>query len=497
MGGAGSPRATVGTFYCDSDSRGELTEFCKEHLTLLNRVGAPSLRFHGPVGCGPENLPPHLIFSVANEKNEKFGIVLERSWLETREARRAFAGMLVVFLDREPFKPPLQPLFQFPALRHLPEKPGPEKQIKHLISNVSNTVARLRSSNSVISLLAACQAHIALVPIEDPAWDSRQLKTFLDENVKPRVERFCPEFLPLYEKRAALPPIMNLEEEYRKHLQSPDCPFTWDEEHDHQTDEGRRLEAAINLHEAKSFRWGLVYFLFQVMDQLEMVGKGEPGRGTAAGLAEQDGGPRPGTPSMLPPAGQGDVEGLDDAYHKGARCFRCLGHGWLLVYEGVTKVVRSSKGMVYIAQLLANPGQEIHAAMLRALAAGENAVPMLGSAGPVLTSTTLENYRERMRAIREERDDAHTNNDLATLERLDREQEALEDEVSRATGLHGAARDAVSDRERARQAVAKAIERSLRVIEKQHQPLGKHLRAYLDMGEFLSYRPETDIRWIV
>jgi hypothetical protein len=224
---------------------------------------------------------------LRNAKNDKMAIVLEQNWLDTKWAREALAGMLVVFLDQEPFKPPAQPAILFPMPRHLPKKPTHEKLLQRLISDINKSVARLTSPNPVISFLAGCQVYIALVPIEDPGWDCRQLKAFLDGNVKPRVERFCPEFLQVYETRTALPPVVNMEEEYKAHLQSPECPFTWDERYDHQTDEGRRLEAAINLATAKQFRWGLVNFHFQLFDQLEMAGKTN-GAGQRSGAGNEE-----------------------------------------------------------------------------------------------------------------------------------------------------------------------------------------------------------------
>ncbi|MFH1680411.1 MAG: hypothetical protein ABIH26_07185, partial [Candidatus Eisenbacteria bacterium] len=284
-----SPQATEGTFFFDSETREVVSRFCEEHLALLNRVGAPTTSFIGPRDGVSESLPPTLIFSIRGAKNGKMAFVLERNWLETKRARRALAGMLVVFLDQEPFKPPTRPAMMVPVPRHLPKKPTPKRLLQRLISDITKSVARLKSSNSVISFLADCQVHIALVPIEDPAWDCKQLKAFLDQNVKPRVERFCPEFLQVYETRTELPPIVNLEEEYKAHLQSSECPFSWGERYDRQTDEGRRLEAAINLAAAKQFRWGLVNFHIQLFDQLEMVGDtSRTVRGTGTGDEESE-----------------------------------------------------------------------------------------------------------------------------------------------------------------------------------------------------------------
>jgi hypothetical protein len=188
--------------------------------------------------------------------------------------------------------------------------------------------------------------------------------------------------------------------------------------------------------------------------------------------------------------------GLAEEYPKETRIFQNQGKTWLVVYDGVPKSVGDSTGMTYIRRLLQSPRQEAHAATLRGGVSSDGGTPLLGSAGEVLDSQALREYKERISEIDEELAEAEANNDLARKGSLNEEREALYAEVGRATGLHGKNREASSDRERARQSVSAAIHRALRAIKKEHEPLWQHLHNSLKIGEFLSYQPDQSTAWI-
>lgn len=175
--------------------------------------------------------------------------------------------------------------------------------------------------------------------------------------------------------------------------------------------------------------------------------------------------------------------------------FQDQGATWRVVYNGVTMSVRNSKGMTYIWHLLRNPETDIHAAKLRSLGVGEdNAIP-LGSAGKILDDQALRQCREQVAEIDKELEKAEANHDLARIESLSEEGEALRREIARATGLFGDSREALSDRERHRKAVSAAIYRALKAIKKEHKPLWQHLENSLTIGEFLSYQPDQSTPW--
>lgn len=235
----------------------------------------------------------------------------------------------------------------------------------------------------------------------------------------------------------------------------------------------------------------------------------------------------PGWPEDAPTVYVGDIEALDEAgcirrpdrvgnwlfeltgrglshcavlgfigeYPRDACIFRKQGATWLVVYAGVHKSIADSIGMSYIAHLLQLPGKDIHAAELRGCISGDGSTVILGSAGEEADMEALRDYRNRLREIDSELDEAKDNHDSARVELLTADRGHLLEELSRAAGLDGKPRDARSDSERARKSTSAAIHRALDAIEKEHKPLGQHLRNSLKIREFLSYRPDEIPIW--
>lgn len=189
--------------------------------------------------------------------------------------------------------------------------------------------------------------------------------------------------------------------------------------------------------------------------------------------------------------------GLAEEHHKDKHVFKKQGKTWLIVYDSIPKSVSDSNGMSYIAHMLQNPGQEIHAMTLRSIMAGVDKTPTMGSAGEMLDDNALRQYKERLRDLATELKEAEDYNDVGRSVSLKEEMEALTVEIGRATGLSGKQRKASSDREKVRQAVSRAVHRALEAIKKEHQPLHQHLNNSLKIGEFLSYQPEKSTSWTI
>ena len=184
------------------------------------------------------------------------------------------------------------------------------------------------------------------------------------------------------------------------------------------------------------------------------------------------------------------------------------GEYWAFHYEGHIARLRDSKGLRYLARLLRNPGQEVHALDFvvggggAGGASGRAPEPELsrtgaGDAGAVLDPQAKAAYRRRLEDLRDELDEATYNNDVGRAARAQEEMDFLLDELSAAVGLGGRDRKAASDAERARQSVTRAIKGAIERLGEAHAPLGDHLRSTVRTGIYSSYVPDprTPITW--
>jgi hypothetical protein len=182
------------------------------------------------------------------------------------------------------------------------------------------------------------------------------------------------------------------------------------------------------------------------------------------------------------------------------------GEDWTLGYGGSTARLRDAKGLTYLARLLANPGRELHVADLasiterpaRRTGADDGALTRradLGDAGEVLDEQAKRAYKERLRDLQEERDEAAAIGDETRAARAEEEIDFLTRELAAAYGLGGRPRRAADTGERMRKAVTNRIRDSLTKIERVHPSLARHLANSVRTGTFCSYLPETPVEW--
>src|SRR6266536_1384876 len=179
--------------------------------------------------------------------------------------------------------------------------------------------------------------------------------------------------------------------------------------------------------------------------------------------------------------------------------FRREGEYWSIVYEGDAFRLRDSKGLRYLARLLAAPGEELHALELvgtdtvgvRKPAVGDGLeVGGFGDAGELLDAQAKAAYRQRLEELGDEIEEAEAWNDPERAARAREEREFIARELSAAVGLGGRDRRAASAAERARVNVTRAIKSALARIEAQSPALGAHLQRTIRTGTFCSYRPD-------
>jgi tetratricopeptide (TPR) repeat protein len=179
--------------------------------------------------------------------------------------------------------------------------------------------------------------------------------------------------------------------------------------------------------------------------------------------------------------------------------FRREAEYWTVVFDGSGFRLRDSKGMRYLAHLLAAPGREIHALELVASVEGQGARRGRGDdelsigggdAGPALDQQAKAEYRQRLADLGSELAEAEEWNDPERAARLREERDFLARELVAAVGLGGRDRPQASNAERARVNVTRAIRAALDRIAEHSPELGRHLARTVRTGTFCTYQPD-------
>jgi tetratricopeptide (TPR) repeat protein len=184
--------------------------------------------------------------------------------------------------------------------------------------------------------------------------------------------------------------------------------------------------------------------------------------------------------------------------------FRREGEYWSVTFEADSFRLKDSKGLRYLAKLLARPGTEMFALDLVMEGSGQAAprpgareraetgleVAGPGDAGEMLDPTAKAQYKQRLEDLREELEEAEGFNDPERAARAQQEIDFLAHELSAAVGLGGRDRKAASDSERARVNVTRAIRAAVERIAEHSSALGKHFEATIRTGTFCAYTPD-------
>ena len=173
------------------------------------------------------------------------------------------------------------------------------------------------------------------------------------------------------------------------------------------------------------------------------------------------------------------------------------GSVWSIGSPAEPRLLPEMKGLHYLHALLRAPNTEIGALELTALASGHGTTIRQPGTGERLDRRALTAYRNRLRELDEELEEAQSWNDPARVERLEAERDALLRELAGATGLGGRARIAGSSAERARMAVRKAIAAALDRIDAEDPATARLLRRTIHTGNACRYEPDLDhpITW--
>jgi hypothetical protein len=176
---------------------------------------------------------------------------------------------------------------------------------------------------------------------------------------------------------------------------------------------------------------------------------------------------------------------------------------WVIRYHGRTALLKSTRGMRYVAVLLRNPGREFHvmellarplhpSTLAAAVGAHGHVIGGLYAGVPVLDAQTKAECKCRLNELRQELSEAERFNDPQRKSETQGEVQAITDYLASAVGLGGRDRRASSDAERARSAVTKCIKKVIQRIGAAIPSLGYHLAARIKTGYFCSYNPHPD-----
>jgi hypothetical protein len=173
------------------------------------------------------------------------------------------------------------------------------------------------------------------------------------------------------------------------------------------------------------------------------------------------------------------------------------GELWTLTHAGESFHLKHSKGMGYLARLLADPHGEVHVVELQA----GGPVPELradaDAGGAWLDEEAKRAYRDRLAELEEDLEEAERWGDVERASRAREERELIGRELARAVGLGGRDRPAGTAAERARVNTTRAIRGAIKRIEECDPSLGRHLDRAVRTGTFCAYdpSPQDEVSW--
>jgi hypothetical protein len=178
------------------------------------------------------------------------------------------------------------------------------------------------------------------------------------------------------------------------------------------------------------------------------------------------------------------------------------GKWWNAAHGGARVRMQDSKGLAYLAELIAGAGAERHALDLVDRVEGVDPDGpdrrALGDAGELLDTQARTAYRHRIESLRSEADDAIAAGMLERAVAIEEELDQLVAQLAAAFGLGGRERRAASAAERARLNVTRAVRAAIAKLAEALPEAGAALDRHVRTGLYCSYVPiDGDLRWIV
>jgi len=158
---------------------------------------------------------------------------------------------------------------------------------------------------------------------------------------------------------------------------------------------------------------------------------------------------------------------------------------WRISYDGASTMLKNSRGLELLAELVAQPDTDVHVLDL----GGGTAVRGQGTAGPALDRQARQQYEARLLDLREELDEAVSFGDDGRADAVRGEIEFLTRELAAAFGIGGRARRTGDDAERARVNVRRRLADAMGRIGKALPEAGRYLKNTIKTGSYCRYSP--------
>ena len=207
---------------------------------------------------------------------------------------------------------------------------------------------------------------------------------------------------------------------------------------------------------------------------------------------------------------EGQLEHRDSSESSSVDFLRREGAFWAVSYRGKVSRLKHRKGLEQLAVLLKEPNHEFHVLdVVEAVegctrsAVSQNAlgftelglnIHRMGDAGVVSDARALGQYRERLKDLVSELQEARQRNDVGRVALLHVEVERLSSQMRATQGYRGRLRTMGSIAERARVSIKNNISAVMRDIHGVDIALWRHLSNALKTGTFCCYRSERPIK---
>jgi hypothetical protein len=162
------------------------------------------------------------------------------------------------------------------------------------------------------------------------------------------------------------------------------------------------------------------------------------------------------------------------------------GDVWLVQHGARSARVKHSRGLALLSRLVERPGEDIHVLALSSDEAGASLQDTRVAGLDAPDPRALRDYRQRLADLSEELVEAEQAGDLGRAERLGREQQLLQSELSRALGLGGGARS-TGPAERARVNVQRRLKDAITRVSECDRELGRYLEKAVVTGTYCRF----------